>query len=109
MGERGDMRLLGTAIRNRWLTDDHKPAAMEAIEAGLKSADDRVRQSALRNLIAMESQNQKDEHQQANEFISRVIELANRLGIDVGAAGGGEAAEGRAIESHGGTSQAAKE
>jgi len=109
MGERGDMRLLGRAINNRWLTDEHKPAAMAAIEAGLKSADDRVRQSALRNLIAMESQNQKDEHQQANEFISRVIELANRLGIDVGVGTGGQAAEVRAIEDDGSTAEAEEE
>jgi len=66
------MRLLGQAIRGRWLTDDMKGLAIEAIEKGLKSADDRVQQAALRNLIAMESQNQKDEHMEANEVIARI-------------------------------------
>ena len=99
MGARGDMRLLGQAINNRWLTDEHKPAAMDAIAQGLQSQDDRVRQSALRNLIAMESQNQKDEHHKAEEFVTRILELADRLGVDVGALEGGGAAERPAIQS----------
>ncbi len=81
------MRLLGTAIRNRWLTESQKPDAMKAIQAGLNSADERVRQTAVKNLIAMEAQNQKDQHAEIKDFAERVLAIAIELGIDVGAIG----------------------
>lgn len=94
MGVRGDLRLLHQAITKRWLTDDLKELAVEACRMGLASRDPRAQQSALRNLIAMEQQNQKDEHLEANEFRNRVLELASRLGI----AGVTDTASGGAIE-----------
>ena len=99
MGVRGDMRMLGTAIRGRWLTEDQKPIAMRAIEAGLKDDDPRVQQTAVKNLIAMEAQNQKDEHSHLNDFAEQIIAIAIECGIDIGALGvidaaGGSAARG---------------
>jgi hypothetical protein len=62
MGVRGEMRMIERAIKNRWLTNDLKTDALAAIKRGLNCGDDRAEQTAVRNLIAMEAQNQKDEH-----------------------------------------------
>jgi hypothetical protein len=44
----------------------------------------------------MEAQNQRDEHKALDEFQNRVIELADRFGIDISAARIGEQASGGA-------------
>jgi hypothetical protein len=56
------MRMIERAIKSRWLTEDLKSDAVAAIRRGLNCGDDRAEQTAVRNLIAMEAQNQKDEH-----------------------------------------------
>jgi hypothetical protein len=81
--------MIERAITNRWLTDDLKADALAAIKRGLNSGDDRAEQTAVRNLIAMEAQNQKDEHKVIDVRVqTRHDELAGiaaDLGIEVGA------------------------
>ena len=88
MGVRGELRMLSTAIRKRWLTDDLKPLAIEAIERGLTCGDERAEQTAVRNLLMMESQNQGDEHKIVDVRIQqehdRLDAIATELGIDKG-------------------------
>jgi uncharacterized Ntn-hydrolase superfamily protein len=75
------------AIKNRWLTDDLKGEAIEAIRRGLRSGDDRAEQSAVRSLIAMEAQNQKDEHKVIDVRVEtrndELSGIAADLGIDI--------------------------
>jgi uncharacterized Ntn-hydrolase superfamily protein len=89
MGVRGEMRMIERAIKNRWLTDNLKSDALAAIKRGLNCGDDRAEQTAVRNLIAMEAQNQKDEHKVIDVRVqTRHDELAGiaaDLGIEVGA------------------------
>jgi regulator of RNase E activity RraB len=106
MGIRGDMRMLERAIRHRWLTDDLKPAALDAIRRGMESGDPRAEQTAVRNLLAMEAQNQKDEHAKVDEFNERILSIARRCGVNVDLFGFGEETAGGAearIESADGT------
>ena len=88
MGVRGEMRMLERAIKNRWLTDDLKADALQAIKRGLNCGDDRAEQTAVRNLIAMEAQNQKDEHKVIDVRVQtrndELAGIADDLGIEVG-------------------------
>lgn len=81
--------MIERAIKNRWLTEGLKEDAIAAIKRGLNCGDDRAEQTAVRNLIAMESQNQKDEHKVIDVRVqTRHDELAGiaaDLGIEVGA------------------------
>lgn len=77
-GGRPDQRLIARAIHSRWLTDlsgeecraiqggheqaTSKEIAARCIRSGLLSGDSKLEMLAVRNLIAMEAQNQKDEH-----------------------------------------------
>lgn len=70
------MQVIGQAIRNRWLTDELKPLAVAAVQSGLESEDPKVKSEAVRNLLAMEAQNQRDE--QRNED-NRLDEGRNRV------------------------------
>lgn len=78
--------MLGTAINKRWLTDDMKPDALAAIKRGLNCGDERAEQTAVRNLLMMESQNQSDEHKLVDVRIQqehdRFDGIAAELGID---------------------------
>ena len=78
--------MLGTAIRKRWLTDELKPLAIEAIERGLQCGDERAEQTAVRNLLMMEAQNQGDEHKLVDVRIQqehdRLDAIAAELGVD---------------------------
>jgi hypothetical protein len=89
MGVRGEMRMIERAIKNRWLTDDLKADALAAIKRGLNSGDDRAEQTAVRNLIAMEAQNQKDEHKVIDVRVQtrhdELSGIAADLGIEIGA------------------------
>ena len=88
MGVRGEMRMIERAIKNRWLTDDLKADALAAIQRGLRCGDDRAEQTAVRNLIAMEAQNQKDEHKVIDVRVTtrhdQLAGIAADLGIEVG-------------------------
>lgn len=101
MGVRGDLVLLETAVRRRW--DIDCKSAAETINKCLTDADPRVALRAAGIAALMESQNQKDEHKDLDEFSNRVLELANRLGVDVSAIRIGEASEERASQDDGGT------
>ena len=70
MGIKGDLVLIQQAINKRWVTDGLKEDAMQTILDGLQSSDMRIRIRASEIVLAMESQNQKDEHHRA------IIELA---------------------------------
>lgn len=78
--------MIATSIHKRWLTDELKPDAVDAVRKGLKSRDDRVRQAALKAFLAMEAQNQKDEHKlldaQLQAGNDRLAAVAADLGID---------------------------
>ena len=100
MGVRGDLRLLETAVRRRW--DIDCKAAARTINECLGDPDPRVALRAAGIAAMMESQNQKDEHKDLDEFSSRVLELANRLGVDVSAFRIGEATEEGASQDDGG-------
>ena len=80
--------MIERAIKSRWITDDLKADALAAIKRGLNCGDDRAEQTAVRNLIAMEAQNQKDEHKVIDVRVqTRHDELAGiaaDLGIEVG-------------------------
>lgn len=95
--------MLERAIRNRWLTDDLKADAIAAIERGLKCGDDRAEQSAVRSLIAMEGQNQKDEHKVVDVNIAtrhdQLSGIAADLGIEISAIENAESESGESIES----------
>lgn len=84
MGQRSDLRLIERAVQRRWTFD--KTLAERAVEDGLQSADDRVRVRALGIAVAMEKQNQSDEHKviesDAQLRRDRLITLAARLGIN---------------------------
>lgn len=107
MGVRGDLRLLETAVRRRWNIDTE--AAAKTINDHLSDADPRVALRAAGIAAVMESQNQKDEHKELDEFSNRVIELAKRLGIDVGAFGVGQTIESGTDASDATTTEAEKD
>lgn len=84
MGQRSDLQLIERAVKQRWNFD--KTLAERAVEDGLQSTDDRVRVRALAIAVAMEKQNQVDEHKvidsDAQLRRDRLIALAARLGIN---------------------------
>ena len=59
--------------------------------------------------MAAESQNQEDEHKELDEFSNRVLELANRLGVDISAFRIGEATAEGASQDDGGVVARASE
>lgn len=77
-GDMSDQRLISRAVKERWFTEADGEAVLKILEQprnakvkelaiavvrnGLLSHDGRTAQAAVRNLIAMEAQNQKDEH-----------------------------------------------
>ena len=91
MGVRGDLVLLETAVRRRW--DVNCEQASKTINEHLSDPDPRVALRAAGIAALMESQNQKDEHKDLDDFSNRLLELANRLGVDVSSIGIGEAPE----------------
>ena len=84
MGTRSDLQLIERAVKRRWVFD--KSLAERAIEEGLNSPDDRVRVRCLSIAVAMEKQNQDDEHKvldvDSQHRRDRLIALAARLGVD---------------------------
>jgi len=84
VGIRADLQMIERAVKRRWNFD--RSLAEKAIEEGLKSRDPRVQVRALGIAVAMEKQNQADEHKvldignQHNR--DRLATLAERLGVD---------------------------
>ena len=83
--------MLETAVRRRWAVNCE--AAAETINRHLDDPDPRVALRAAGIAALMESQNQKDEHKDLDEFSGRLLALADRLGVDVSALRIGEASE----------------
>lgn len=83
MGIRSDLQLIEQAVKKRWVFD--KTLAERAVEDGLQSSDDRVKARALAIAVAMEKQNQADEHKAQDidnqHRRDRLIALAARLGV----------------------------
>ena len=84
MGIRADLQMIERAVKRRWNFD--RSLAEKAIEEGLKSRDPRVQVRALGIAVAMEKQNQADEHKvldignQHNR--DRIADVIARLGIN---------------------------
>jgi HD-like signal output (HDOD) protein len=68
VGIRSDLILIERAVRKRWNFD--RSLAERAVEDGLRSDDPRVKMRALAVAVAMEKQNQSDEH--------KVLDLGNQ-------------------------------
>ena len=80
MGVRGELRMLETAVRRRYPIDAVKAA--ETVNNHLDDPDPRVALRAAGIAAVMEGQNQKDEHQEQDDFSQRLIELARQCGVD---------------------------
>ena len=90
MGVRGEQQMIQRAIRQRWLTTNElKADAMAAVQRGLNCGDERAEQRAIANLLAMEAQNQKDEHKVVDVQVAtrhdQLAGIAADLGIEVSA------------------------
>lgn len=87
MGVRGEMRMIESAIR-RFPTELLIQKAVEATLRGLQSGDPRAEATAVRNVIAMEAMNQKDEHKVIDVRVTtrhdQLAGIAADLGIEVG-------------------------
>lgn len=84
MGLRADLAMIERAVKRRWNFD--RRLAEDAVADGLQSLDDRVKMRALAIAVAMERQNQADEHkvldigtQRDND---RLAAIAAELGVD---------------------------
>lgn len=86
MGIRSDLQMIERAVKRRW--NFNRQLAEDAVEAGLRSTDDRVKVRALAIAVAMEKQNQADEHKVIDIGIQLqdddVAAIAAELGIDAG-------------------------
>jgi hypothetical protein len=95
--------MIEQAVKNRWLTDDLKADAIAAIRRGLTSGDDRAEQSAVRSLVAMEAQNQKDQHKVVDVNLAtrhdQLSGIAADLGIEIGVISNAESESGGSLAS----------
>lgn len=82
-----DIRLLAVARKRRWEIDDEfRDLIVSRLRVVIAEGDDDIALKAIAESRHMEAQNQRDEHKALDEFANRVIELADRFGIDVAAA-----------------------
>jgi hypothetical protein len=100
MGIRGDLVLIQTAVNRRWLTDELKERVIETLSNALESGDTRAKLRAAQIIVAMESQNQKDEHKELANLHERISAIANRFGVSMSSGGDIEATEVATIGSH---------
>lgn len=88
-----DIRLLHVAMKRRWeIDDDFRDIIVSRLKDVIQLGDDEIALKAIAESRHMEAQNQRDEHKALDEFNNRVLELADRFGIDVTSARIGEAA-----------------
>ena len=69
---------------SRWqLTADQRAVVIDRLIGIVGSSESKPRDvnGAVRNLIAIEQQNQKDEHTQAGLIIQRLLEVAAECGV----------------------------
>lgn len=107
MGVRGDLQMLETAVRRRWGVNTEQAA--KTINEHLSDPDPRVSLRAAGIATLMEGQNQKDEHKAIDEFATRLLELAGRLGIDTSNLGIGQATAIGAASGDGSVDSSAKD
>jgi hypothetical protein len=80
-----DLRLLRMANKRRWdIDDDMREVIISRLRAVVETGNDDIALKAIAEIRHMESQNQKDEHLEANEFRTRLLEYAARRGIAIG-------------------------
>jgi len=80
-----DLRLLRMANKRRWdIDDDMRDVIISRLRNVVETGDDEIALKAIAEIRHMESQNQKDEHLEANEFRTRLLEYAARRGIAIG-------------------------
>jgi hypothetical protein len=100
VGVRGDLVYVQQAVNNRWLTNELKPMAMDAVVRGLQSGDPRAELRAAEIVIAMERQNQVDEQSESKQLLKRVLDQLAEYGISAASLGVGETTSSGAIESY---------
>ena len=91
------------SVDSRWnLSSEQKSEIVERLMAIVTNQASKPRDinAAVRNLISLELQNQKDEHEHAADVVRRLIEIAN----DRGSGGGGEIVDAARIVGTGGVS-----
>lgn len=91
MGIKGELVFVERAVRNRWLTDELKGQAIDAVRRGLSSGDSRAELRAAQIVLLMERQNQLDEQSESAQLLKRVIEQLAQLGVDTSSIGVAEA------------------
>lgn len=95
-----DTRMMAKALEQRWPINENARKAIISrllrIVADPQSSPREVT-AASKALMAAESQNQKDEHLQLDEFKQRILAIAERCGIDRTVLGIGQKASVRAI------------
>ena len=95
-----DIRLLHVAMKRRWeIDDDFREIIVSRLKDVIQLGDDEIALKAIAESRHMEAQNQRDEHKALDEFSNRVLELADRFGIDVTALRSGQAITERAGDS----------
>ena len=87
-----DLRMLQMSIKKRWdIQEDFRQEIVERLKALIADGtDDELALKAITQVRLLESQNQKDEHKDLDEFSNRVLQLATRFGIALPAVGTGE-------------------
>lgn len=68
----------------RWKTSDLREAMMETLEDDLRSSDPRIRNAARRVVVAMEAQNQKDQHKVIDVRVSTRHDQLDGIAADLG-------------------------
>lgn len=87
MGVRGDYQLYTMAINRRWsIPAELKHRIVESIAIDIESDDSRIRSAARKCAIAIEKQNQADDHKLLDVAVQtrddQLLAIASDLGID---------------------------
>ena len=68
----------------RWKTSDLREAMLERLEDDLRSDDARIRNAARKVVLAMEAQNQRDQHKVIDVRVSTRHDQLSRIAADLG-------------------------
>lgn len=82
MGARGDLILLRQSMR--WKTSKLRETMLENLDQDLASNDPRIRNAARKIVIAMEAQNQKDQHKVIDVRVSTQHDQLDGIAADLG-------------------------
>jgi hypothetical protein len=83
---RGDLRLVEIAVRKRWpIGDEMKTELVEKLASVAELGTNEEALRAISILIAMEGQNQRDDHLrgEAQSKLDRLGEIAKDLGLEI--------------------------